>query len=198
MTGCRGGIGSAAVDAFGAAGWRVAGIDVDDDADAVFAGLDRLDALLCAHGGSGRRFGDGPVDVCTDEGWERTLDLNLTSLFRYNRAAIPLLREAGGGAIVNVSSALALGADRDFSTHAYVAAKGAIVAMTRAMAVTYAPERIRCNVLCPGMIATPMSERARRDERIVARLPELQPLTGDFGRPRTSPRRPSTSPAPGS
>ena len=51
------------------------------------------------------------------------------------------------------------------------------------MAVHYAPEGIRCNVVAPGLIATPMSARAQSDERIVARLPELQPLTGDFGAP---------------
>jgi NAD(P)-dependent dehydrogenase (short-subunit alcohol dehydrogenase family) len=51
------------------------------------------------------------------------------------------------------------------------------------MAVTYAPDGIRCNAVCPGLIATPMSRRAQEDERIRGRLPELQPLTGDFGRP---------------
>jgi meso-butanediol dehydrogenase/(S,S)-butanediol dehydrogenase/diacetyl reductase len=183
VTGSRGGIGAAAVAALESAGYAVTGIEADDDASAAFAALDRLDALVCAHGGSGRAFGDGPVDACTDEGWERTLDLNLGSVFRYCRLAIPLLRANGGGAVVTVSSALALAPDPDFSTHAYVAAKGALVALTRAMAVTYAPDRIRCNVVCPGLIATPMSLRAQADERVRARLPELQPLTGEFGRP---------------
>jgi NAD(P)-dependent dehydrogenase (short-subunit alcohol dehydrogenase family) len=49
------------------------------------------------------------------------------------------------------------------------------------MAVTYARDGIRCNVVAPGLIATPMSERAQSDPAIVARLPKLQPLTGDFG-----------------
>jgi NAD(P)-dependent dehydrogenase (short-subunit alcohol dehydrogenase family) len=51
------------------------------------------------------------------------------------------------------------------------------------MAVTYAAEGIRCNTVCPGLIATPMSARSQADPRVRARLPELQPLTGDFGRP---------------
>ncbi len=55
--------------------------------------------------------------------------------------------------------------------------------LTRAIAVHYAPEGIRCNAIAPGLIATPMSERAQSDERIRARLPELQPLTGELGRP---------------
>ena len=97
---------------------------------------------------------------------------------------MPKLRAAGGGAIVTVASALGLvGGDHDFSTHAYAASKGGVIALTRAMAVTYAPEGIRCNVVCPGLIATPMSRRAQDDPAVRARLPELQPLTGDFGRP---------------
>jgi len=172
------------VRAFEAAGFTVTGLEAHDDADAVFAGLGRLDALYCAHGISGRRFGDGPVDECTDEGWATVLDANLTSVFRYCRSAIPLLRRAGGGAIVTTSSALALiGGDEDFSTHAYAASKGALVSLTRAMATTYAKDGIRCNVVCPGLIETPMSRRVQDDPRIRARLPELVPLTGDFGRP---------------
>ena len=184
VTGSGGAIGSAAVRAFSAAGFAVTGIEVDDDADEVFSRLDRLDALYCAHGISGRRLGDGPVDVCTDEGWAAVLDGNLTSVFRYCRAAIPLLRSAGGGAIVTTSSALALvGGDEDFSTHAYAASKGALVSLTRAMATTYARDGIRCNVVCPGLIETSMSRRVQDDPRIRARLAELVPLTGDFGRP---------------
>jgi NAD(P)-dependent dehydrogenase (short-subunit alcohol dehydrogenase family) len=146
--------------------------------------LDRLDALVCAHGISGRRLGDGPVETCTEEAWDAVLDANLRSVFLYCKRALPLLRAAGGGAIVTVSSALALvGGDDDFATHAYAASKAGLVGLTRAMAVTYAKDGIRCNVVCPGLIATPMSERAQSDERIRARLSELQPLTGDFGRP---------------
>jgi meso-butanediol dehydrogenase/(S,S)-butanediol dehydrogenase/diacetyl reductase len=183
VTGSAGGIGSAASAAFDAAGWRVVGVEADDG-EAAFDGLEGLDALVCAHGISGRRFGDGPVDACTDEGWATVLDANLTSVFRYCRRAIPLLRANGGGAIVTVSSVLGLvGGDEDFATHAYAASKAGLIGLTRAMAATYARERIRCNVVAPGLIATPMSRRAQEDERIRARLPELQPLTGDFGRP---------------
>jgi NAD(P)-dependent dehydrogenase (short-subunit alcohol dehydrogenase family) len=139
---------------------------------------------VCAHGISGRRLGDGPVDTCTDEAWDAVIETNLTTVFRYCRQTIPLLRAAGGGAIVTVSSALGLvGGDRDFATHAYAASKAGLIGLTRAMAVAYAPEGIRCNVVCPGLIATPMSRRAQGDPAIRARLPELQPLTGDFGRP---------------
>ena len=105
-------------------------------------------------------------------------------VIRCGKRAIPALRAAGGGAIVTVSSALGLvGGDDDFATHAYATSKAALIGLTRAMAVTYAKDSIRCNVICPGLIATPMSRRAQDDPRIRARLAELQPLTGDFGRP---------------
>jgi meso-butanediol dehydrogenase/(S,S)-butanediol dehydrogenase/diacetyl reductase len=184
VTGSGGGIGSATVSTFEAAGFTVSGLDVDDDPAAVFGALDRLDALVCSHGISGRSLGDGPIDTCTEEAWDGVLEANLRSTFVYCKQAIPLLRAAGGGAIVTVSSVLGLvGGDDDFATHAYAASKAGLIGLTRAMAVTYARDGIRCNVVCPGLIETPMSRRVQDDERIRARLAELQPLTGDFGRP---------------
>ena len=184
VTGAKGGIGSATVRAFEAGGFTVGEIDVDDDPTAVFGDLDTLDALVCAHGISGRSLGDGPVDSCTEEAWDAVLDANLRSVFVYCKQAIPLLRAAGGGAIVTVSSVLGLvGGDEDFATHAYATSKAGLIGLTRAMAVSYAKDGIRCNVVCPGLIATPMSRRAQADEGIGGRLRELQPLTGDFGSP---------------
>jgi meso-butanediol dehydrogenase / (S,S)-butanediol dehydrogenase / diacetyl reductase len=184
VTGSAGGIGSATVKAFEASGYAVRGIDAEDDPALVFGSLDRLDALICAHGLSGRRLGDGPVDACTEEAWDAVLDANLRSTFLYCKRAIPLLRAAGGGAIVTVSSVLGLvGGDDDFATHAYAASKAGVIGLTRAMAATYARDGIRCNVVCPGLIETPMSSRVQSDPRIRARLPDLQPLTGTFGKP---------------
>jgi NAD(P)-dependent dehydrogenase (short-subunit alcohol dehydrogenase family) len=180
VTGARGGIGGATVRAFEEAGFGVHAVDVDD----AFPELDRIDVLVCAHGISGRRLGDGPVDSCTEEAWDALLDANLRSVFLYAKRAIPLLRANGGGAIVTVASVLGLvGGDRDFATHAYAASKAGLIGLTRAMAVTYAAEGIRCNAVAPGLISTPMSARAQSDPGIRSRLPELQPLTGDFGAP---------------
>ncbi len=191
VTGAAGGIGSAVARALEGAGACVVGLDREQvdltDAAAVeraFAPLERIDVLANCAGISGRRLGDGPAETCTEEAWDAVLDANLKSVFLSCRQAIPRLRAAGGGAIVNVSSVLGLvGGDDDFATHAYAASKAGIVGLSRAIAAHYAREGIRCNVVAPGLIATPMSERAQRDERIVARLPELQPLTGTFGRP---------------
>jgi len=180
VTGARGGIGGSVVTAFANAGFTVHGVDVDD----AFPELERIDTLVCAHGISGRRHGDGPVDECTDEGWDTVLDANLTSVFRYARLAIPPLRRNGGGAVVTVASVLGLvGGDADFATHAYAASKAGIIGLSRSMAVHYAGDGIRCNVVAPGLVATPMSERAQNDPRIVERLADLQPLTGGLGSP---------------
>lgn len=140
-----------------------------------------LSILVNAVGASGRRLGDGPVDTCAEAAWEFVLATNLKSVYLCSQAAIPALRERGGGAIVNVASVLGLVGHPLFSTHAYAASKGGIIALTRAMAVTYAPERIRVNVLCPGLIDTPMSARAAQDPTIQAALASLQPLTGAMG-----------------
>ena len=121
---------------------------------------------------------------CTEEGWDAVLDGNLRSTFLVCKHAVPRLVEAGGGAIVTLGSVLGLvGGDEDFDTHAYAASKAGIVGLTRAIAVRYAKDGVRANVVAPGLIATEMSRRAQDDPRIRARLPELQPLTGDFGRP---------------
>src|SRR5881397_408441 len=158
VTGSRGGIGSATVRAFEGAGFTVHGVDEDD----AWPELERLDVLVCAHGMSGRSLGDGPVETCTEEAWDAVLDTNLRTVFLYCKRAIPALRSAGGGAIVTVSSALGLvGGDDDFATHAYATSKAALIGLTRAMAVTYAKDAIRCNVICPGLIATPMSRRVQ-------------------------------------
>jgi meso-butanediol dehydrogenase / (S,S)-butanediol dehydrogenase / diacetyl reductase len=143
--------------------------------------LGRLDVVFNGAGISGRALGDGPVETCTEEAWDAVLDANLKSVFLCSKFAIPALRRAGGGAIVNLSSVLGLVGSELFDTHAYAASKGAIVTLTRAMAAAYARERIRVNAICPGLIDTPMSERARSDAETMARLRELQPLTGEPG-----------------
>ena len=197
VTGAAGGIGSAVARAFADAGASVVGADrVDADlvCDLSHAGqaeqavaaaeerLGRLDVVFNGAGISGRRLGDGPVETCSEEAWDAVLDANLKSVFLCSKFAIPALRRAGGGAIVNLSSVLGLVGSELFDTHAYAASKGAIVTLTRAMAAVYARDGIRVNAICPGLIDTPMSARARGDAETMARLRELQPLTGEPGR----------------
>lgn len=142
----------------------------------------QLDILVNVAGGSGRRWGDGPVDECSMEGWHKTLDLNLNSTFYCCKYALEKMKLRKSGVIVTVSSVLGLvGGDEDFATHAYAASKGAAISLTRSIAAYYAPYGIRANVICPGLIATPMSQRAQNNQHIREKLTDLQPLTGDFG-----------------
>jgi NAD(P)-dependent dehydrogenase (short-subunit alcohol dehydrogenase family) len=93
------------------------------------------------------------------------------------------MRESGGGSIINTGSVLGLVGHELFDTHAYAASKGAVLSLSRAMAARYAPDRIRVNVLCPGLIRTQMSARAQSDPATLHALQELQPLTGTLGEP---------------
>jgi len=145
----------------------------------------RLDILVNVAGGSGRKWGDGPADSCTTDGWDKTLALNLDSVFYCCKYALQAMLTQQRGVIVNVSSVLGMvGGDDDFATHAYATSKGAVISLTRSIASYYAPRGIRANVICPGLIATPMSQRAQESEHIRARLSQLQPLNGDFGQPQ--------------
>lgn len=131
-------------------------------------------------GGSGRRRGDGPLDALTDEGWEFTLQLNLTSVFLSNRAAVrQFLAQKTGGSVVNCSSVLGFSpSPKFFATHAYAAAKAAVLGLTRSAAAHYAPQGIRFNALAPGLVATPMSQRAQADTAILDFIRTKQPLEG--------------------
>ena len=138
-------------------------------------------------GGSGRKFGDGPLHEVSDDGWRHTLDHNLTSLFHSNRAAVrQFIAQKSGGSILNISSVLAWSpSSRFFATHAYAAAKAAAIGFTKSCASYYADRDIRFNVIAPGLIATPMSERAQSDPNILKFIATKQPLkTGGFGNPK--------------
>lgn len=157
---------------------------VEDAVQQVIRSYGQVDILVNVAGGSGRKWGDGPTDSCTLDGWDMTLALNLDSVFYCCKFALQAMLTQKHGSIVNVSSVLGLvGGDDDFATHAYAASKGAVISLTRSIASYYAPQGIRANVICPGLIATAMSQRAQEKEEIRARLPQLQPLTGSFGEP---------------
>jgi NAD(P)-dependent dehydrogenase (short-subunit alcohol dehydrogenase family) len=137
-------------------------------------------ALYHVAGGSGRKFGDGPLHDLSSEGWERTLDLNLGSMMRSNRAAVRYWLEQGSaGAILNMGSVLAAHpAPAFFATVGYAAAKSAVVGFSRAIASCYAPNGIRVNVIAPGLTDTPMAKRAMEDPAIRAFVASKQPLDG--------------------
>ncbi len=158
---------------------------VDALFDEVVHHLGGLDVVYHVAGGSGRKHGDGPLHECTDAGWQTTIDAHLKSVFLTNRAAVrQFLSQGGGGAILNMSSVLAISpSPQHFDTIAYAAAKGGILAMSRQAAARYARDRIRVNVLAPGLIDTPMAARAVNDPAIHAFLTTKQPLSQGPGSP---------------
>lgn len=131
-------------------------------------------------GGSGRKMGDGPLHEITDEGWDYTLQLNLTSIMCSNRAAVrQFIEQKTGGAILNMGSVLGWSPSaRYFATHAYAATKSAIIGFTKSCASYYAPQDIRFNVLAPALVETPMARRAAEDEEILSLIKTKQPLDG--------------------
>jgi NAD(P)-dependent dehydrogenase (short-subunit alcohol dehydrogenase family) len=139
-----------------------------------------FDGLFHVAGGSGRSFGDGPLHEMSLEGWEKTIELNATSVMLSNKAAIQyFLNHKQAGAIVNLASVLASDpAPTFFSTHAYAAAKSAIIGLSTAAAAHYAKENIRINVISPGLIETPMSKRATENTAIMDYIKTKQPLDG--------------------
>ena len=140
----------------------------------------KLDGLYHVAGGSGRRMGDGALHELTDTGWRRTIDLNLTSLVFSNRAAVrQFLAQRKGGSILNMGSVLGWSpSPRHFATHAYAAAKSAVIGFTKTVAAYYADKNIRCNVLAPALVETPMAQRAARNPTIQRYIKNKQPLDG--------------------
>jgi NAD(P)-dependent dehydrogenase (short-subunit alcohol dehydrogenase family) len=142
----------------------------------------QLDILINIAGISGRRYGDGPVHEATDEGWDVVMDTNAKTTFSMCREALAPMMKQKSGAIVNMASVLAYAPNPDFfATHAYAACNGARIALTKAMAAYYARYGITVNAVAPGLIATPMSQRAQTDEKILRYLETRQPITGKPG-----------------
>jgi len=149
----------------------------------VEAALDRFGRLdlLDNNVGIGSR---GSVVEESQETWRRVMQVNVETMFLVAKHAIPAMIRAGGGAIVNVSSISAL---RPRGLTAYSASKGAVIALTRAMAVDHGPDGIRVNCVAPGPVYTPMvyqrgmSEEARARRR-KASLLGIEGTGWDVGR----------------
>lgn len=139
-----------------------------------------FDGLYHVAGGSGRRFGDGPLHEVTDEAITRTIELNLHSLIYSNRAAVrSFLDRRVSGSVLNMGSVLAFRpSNKYFATHIYAASKAAIVGFTQSVAAYYAPKNIRFNVVAPALVDTPMAARATADEEILRFIRTKQPLDG--------------------
>jgi NAD(P)-dependent dehydrogenase (short-subunit alcohol dehydrogenase family) len=130
--------------------------DAADEAavEGFFAGVDERHGRLGVLVNSVGIQHYGTVETTTAQDWDRVLAVNVRSMFLMARHAVPLMRRNGGGSIVHISSVQAYTTQR--SVVAYAASKGAVTAMTRAMAMDHAGENIRVNVVLPGSIDTPM------------------------------------------
>jgi meso-butanediol dehydrogenase/(S,S)-butanediol dehydrogenase/diacetyl reductase len=122
----------------------------------------------------------GATPDLAPETWHRTIDVDLHAIFYACRAAIPELRRAGGGAIVNTASISGLAGDPGLA--AYNAAKAAVVNYTRALALDHGAEGIRANAVCPGFIATGLTQRMLASERVMEAYRQRIPM-GRPGRP---------------
>ena len=154
---------------------------------------DDIEALVAAAAKDGGRLdilvnnaaiaiGGMPVHEMTDEQWHRLLQVNLTSVFRGCKCALPHMIAQKSGTIINMASAQGhIGLD---GWTAYAGAKGAIMAMTRQMAVEFGPHNIRVNSISPGTIATPMNEKVVADlgERVAKAWVKMHPI-GRIGLP---------------
>jgi NAD(P)-dependent dehydrogenase (short-subunit alcohol dehydrogenase family) len=160
-------------DGGGEASFVHADVSREDDARgmvaAAVAAFGRLDIL---YNNAGVMLAeDGSVDSTDESIWDRTLGINVKGVAHGCKYGIPAMVDSGGGSIINVASFVAwMGAAT--SQTAYTASKGAVLAMTREIAVEYARRGIRCNALCPGPIDTPLlaellSDPARRQRRFV-------------------------------
>lgn len=145
-----------------------------------------ITGLFHVAGGSGRKWGDGPLDKITLEGWNKTLELNLTSMMLSNQAMVNyFLEHRKEGVILNMGSVLGYSpSPKYFTTHAYAAAKSAIIGFSKSIASYYAEHNIRVNVIAPSLFTTPMAKRAAEDTEILSFLKTKQPLDG--GRPGVS------------
>jgi NAD(P)-dependent dehydrogenase (short-subunit alcohol dehydrogenase family) len=172
VTGVLGGIGRATAKAFNEAGWHVIGVDRREDerlpyidhyiqADAASPG-EIAGAVECGGRAAGRLdtlVNMAAIQICKPavqmsvEEWDQTMAVNVRAAFLFSKGAHPLLRESRGS-IVNVSSVHAGATSSDIAC--YAASKGALVALTRALAIEFACDQIRVNAISPGAVDTPM------------------------------------------
>jgi glucose 1-dehydrogenase len=174
ITGAAGGIGRATVHYFATKDWRGIGVDRNQFGDgypatglfiqadiskpgefeSIFAKIRTFTTQLDAIVNNAAVQVSKPLVETTTEEWDEVMASNLRPVFLATKLAFPLLQEAGESAIVNVSSVHAVATSVNIS--AYAASKGGILALTRAMAIEFAPQNIRVNAVLPGAVDTPM------------------------------------------
>lgn len=209
ITGASGGIGRATVQLFSEKGWYIIGVDRHEfgdnfpqdglfllsdisepkDIEFIYAKTQKYSEWLDAVINNAAIQIAKPLLEISPEEWDQTMASNLRSVFLGVKLAHPLIKAAGGGAIVNVSSIHAIATSANIS--AYAASKGGLLALTRAMAIEFAPDNIRVNAILPGAVDTPMLRTSMKrgmfgDSSIEQRLDNLagKTVNGRVGTPR--------------
>lgn len=174
ITGAGGGIGRACVRHFAEKGWRVIGVDradfgadfpanghfiradisIPDSVETIFQQAKEFSPTLDVLVNNAAVQVAKPLIETTVEEWDAVMASNLRSAFLFVKLAHSLMKAAGGGAVVNVSSVHAIQTSANIA--AYAASKGGLLALTRAMAIEFAPDNIRVNAILPGAVDTPM------------------------------------------
>lgn len=127
--------------------------------------------LDCAFNNAGSEGDVAATADCEEMNWDRMMAVNLKSVWLCMKFEIPLMMKQKAGSIVNTGSVAGVVAERGFP--AYAAAKGGVIQLTRSAAVEYAHTGVRINAVCPGLIDTPMANRAARSLRISAMMPGI-------------------------
>ena len=151
-------------------------MDVTNEADwrqAVDIALKKYGKLNILVNNTGIHAPDTPIEECSEEQWERIMAVNAKGAFLGTKHAIPAMRRAGGGSIVNIVSGRQ---SRFFQESAYAASKGAILIFSRATASQHAADNIRCNSIFPGPIDTPMLREFKTSPEAVAARQSWVPL----------------------
>lgn len=177
ITGAAGGIGRAAVKLFSQYGWSVIGVDrlapadfienfpkdgrfiqadisIGENLEQIYAEAERFSPRLDALVNNAALQIAKPLLQTSVEEWDAVMASNLRSVFLGVKLAHPLFKAAGGGAVVNMSSVHAVATSANIA--AYATSKGGLLALTRAMAIEFAPDNIRVNAILPGAVDTPM------------------------------------------
>jgi NAD(P)-dependent dehydrogenase (short-subunit alcohol dehydrogenase family) len=151
--------------------------------DAIAATVERYGRLDVLYNNAGIMMAEDHSVVDTEEWvWDRTLAVNLKGIYLCCKYGIPELIRAGGGSVINIASFVAL-LGCSVPQDAYTATKGAVIALTKSLAVQFGPQRVRSNAICPGPIETPLMTAWLLKDPEAKRVRLARNPTGRFGRP---------------